>query len=140
VVGCMIAPFLGVWMGRRNGYFLLCALSLIVCLGMYLGMSEYNNGLLFVIFLAGATAASFYGWLPLYLPELFPTRVRATGQGVSFNAGRIIAAGGAWGKGYLMASVNGDYAKAGAFITLVYVVGMAVIWFAPETKGKPLPE
>lgn len=140
ILGCMIAPFLGVWMGRRKGYFLLCALSLGVCLGMYLGMTEYNSTLLFVIFLAGAVAASFYGWLPLYLPELFPTRVRATGQGISFNAGRIVAAAGALSKGYLMTWVAGDYAKAGAIITLVYVVGMGVIWYAPETKGKPLPE
>ncbi|MEI6232091.1 MAG: MFS transporter [Planctomycetota bacterium] len=140
VVGCLIAPFLGVWMGRRKGYFLLCVSSLVVCLSMYLGMNQYSNALLGVIFLAGMTAASFYGWLPLYLPELFPTRVRATGQGVAFNTGRIIAAAGALSKGYLMTSVNGDYAKAGAVITMVYFVGMISIWFAPETKGKPLPE
>ena len=39
--------------------------------------------------LLGVFTAAFYGWLPLYLPELFPTRVRATGQGLSFNFGRI---------------------------------------------------
>ncbi len=140
IAGCMLAPFLGEWMGRRWGYFLLCALSLGVCLAMYLGMTEYSMSLLCVIFFAGAVTAAFYGWLPLYLPELFPTRVRATGQGVSFNAGRIFAAAGAMTKGYLMSSVNNDYAKAGAIITLIYLVGMSVIWFAPETKGKPLPD
>ena len=39
--------------------------------------------------------AAFYGWMPLYLPELFPTRVRATGQGLCFNFGRVVAAVGA---------------------------------------------
>ncbi len=140
VVGCLIAPFLGEWLGRRAGYFLLCALSLGVCLAMYMGMTEYSVSLLCVIFAAGMVTAAFYGWLPHYLPELFPTRVRATGQGVSFNAGRIFAAIGAVTKGNLMASVNNDYAKAGIIITMIYLVGMTVIWFAPETKGKPLPE
>jgi hypothetical protein len=39
-----------------------------------------------------------------------------------------------------MASFGGSYAKAGAVITLIYIVGMVMIWFAPETRGKPLPE
>ena len=85
--------------------------------------------------------ASFYGWLPLYLPELFPTRVRATGQGFGYNFGRIIAAAGALLQSSLMTGVfHGSYAQAGATISLIYVAGMAVIWLAPETRGKPLPE
>jgi hypothetical protein len=91
-------------------------------------------------FMVGALTASFYGWLPLYLPELFPTRVRATGQGLSFNAGRILAAVGALQMGALMQTFDGSYAKAGAIITLVYVAGLFLIWLAPETKDKPLPE
>ena len=86
------------------------------------------------------TTASFYGWLPLYLPELFRTRVRATGQGVSYNSGRILAAAGAMAAGQLVAFYDGSYAASGATITLVDLAGMALIWLAPETKGKPLPE
>jgi hypothetical protein len=84
--------------------------------------------------------ASFYGWFPLYFPELFPTRARATGQGMSFNAGRVFAAAGAITQGQLVAHFNGSYAQAGAIVTLVYLLGMILIWFAPETKGKPLPD
>ena len=58
--------------------------------------------------------AAFYGWLPLYLPELFPTRVRATGQGLSFNFGRILAAVGALYMGQLISIFGGDYGPAGA--------------------------
>lgn len=68
------------------------------------------------------------------------TRVRATGQGVSFNSGRLIAAAGALVQGQLVGYFGGSYAQAGAVISLIYVVGMVTIWFAPETKGKPLPE
>jgi len=74
------------------------------------------------------------------LPELFPTRVRATGQGLAFNFGRILAALGAWKMGALMAVFDKSYAKAGSAIVMVYLLGMVLIWFAPETKDKPLPE
>jgi hypothetical protein len=42
--------------------------------------------------------------------------------------------------GQLLSFYEGSYARAGASITLVYAVGLVVIWFGPETKGKPLPE
>ena len=44
------------------------------------------------------------------------------------------------GKTTLMQHFNGSYARAGAVITLIYLVGMVVIWLAPETKDRPLPE
>jgi hypothetical protein len=84
--------------------------------------------------------AAFYGWLPLYLPEIFPTRVRATGQGLSFNFGRILASAAAFNMGQIVKMIHGNYGSAAATVTLVYLVGMVVIWFAPETKGRPLPE
>jgi hypothetical protein len=130
---------MGNWLGRRAAYCLLCVLSLGSVYLLFLGNHTYGPTMLFCTFLAGTLTASFYGWLPLYLPELFPTRVRATGQGLSYNAGRIFAALGAWQMGALMKTFEGSYAKAGAVITLIYLVGLVVIWFAPETKGKPLP-
>ena len=38
------------------------------------------------------------------------------------------------------ASMASAYAQMGVMITFVYVIGMILIWFAPETKGKPLPQ
>ena len=103
-------------------------------------VNEYGPLFLGMVCLVGGVTAAFYGWLPLYLPELFPTRMRATGQGLSFNSGRILAAVGAVEMGNLMQHYGGSYAKAGATITLVYVLGLGLIWLAPETKDKPLPE
>ena len=84
-------------------------------------------------------SAAFYGWLPLYLPELFPTAVRATGQGFGFNFGRIIAAAGNLQMANLLAAFGSDYAQACAVVAGVYVVGLVLIGFAPETKGNRCP-
>jgi MFS family permease len=140
IVGSLVAPLIGNLLGRRPTYFLLCAASLAACGVLFRAFDTYNNTFLFTVFLVGMTTASFYGWLPLYLPELFRTRVRATGQGVSYNTGRILAAAGAMVAGQLVAFYDNSYAASGATITLVYLAGMALIWLAPETKGKPLPE
>jgi hypothetical protein len=88
----------------------------------------------------GLVSAAFYGWLPLYLPELFPTRLRATGQGFGFNFGRVIAAVGVLQVGNLLALFGGDYARACGAVGLVYLIGLGLIWLAPETRGRPLPE
>ncbi len=140
VLGCLLAPLVGGWLGRRPVYFGLCLLSLILCNGLFRGFTEFSAAFLLMVGLVGFSTAAFYGWLPLYLPELFPTRARATGQGLAFNFGRILAALGAWQMGPIMAFFGKSYPKAGAAIVSVYLVGMVLIWFAPETKDKPLPE
>lgn len=140
VLGCLVAPLIGGLLGRRPVYFGLCLCSLVTCSVLFRGFHEYSAAFMGMVGLVGFTTAAFYGWLPLYLPELFPTRVRATGQGLAFNFGRILAALGAWQMGSLMAWFDKSYAKAGAAIVLIYLVGMALIWLAPETKDKPLPD
>jgi MFS family permease len=139
ITGCLIGPLVGGKLGRRPAFFGLCASSLIVCQFMYRYFDQYGTGLVCTIFLAGLCTAAFYGWFPLYLPELFPTRVRATGQGVGYNTGRIFAAIGALAAGQ-MVQYFGSYARMGHVMTLVYLVGMVMIWLGPETRGKPLPD
>jgi len=157
VLGSYCGAALGQYLSRRVTYFLLSLGSLGICAVLFrfpvsFGTPEPGDPswaawlaavdwlFLAVIFAAGFLTASFYGWLPLYLPELFPTRVRATGQGFAFNAGRIVAAAGALSMGYLMKFVfAGDYSQAGATISLIYAAGLAAIWLAPETRGRPLP-
>jgi MFS family permease len=150
-VGTIGAALAGDLLGRRITYFAMCLASLASALWLFLGNDAYGNPLLVSAFLAGACTASFYGWLPLYLPELFATNVRATGQGFGFNFGRIIAAIGALQTGALMGLFQTDqhllgitiprgYPLACSTMSLVYLVGMVFIWFAPETKGQPLPD
>jgi MFS family permease len=140
VIGCFIGPLIGGRIGRRPAYFLLCLASLITCGFLFRSIDTYGPLFLTMVLLVGGCTAAFYGWLPLYLPELFPTRVRATGQGLCYNTGRVLAAFGAVQMGHLLAYYEGSYARAGATITLVYVAGVVLIWFGPETKGHTLPE
>ncbi|MEA3208911.1 MAG: hypothetical protein QOE70_1968 [Chthoniobacter sp.] len=139
-IGSLAAPLFGLRFNRRPVYFTLCLASLVVCQVLFHAFQAVTPAFFLVVFLTGATTASFYGWLPQYLPELFPTRSRATGQGLAFNFGRILAAAGAWQMGALMNFFQKDYARAGTAISLIYLAGMLLIWFAPETRGKPLPE
>jgi hypothetical protein len=140
VVGSMAGAWLGAKAGRRWAYFSLCLGSLVACAILFRGIGHYGTAFLAMTFVVGGATAAFFGWLPLYLPELFPTRVRSTGQGFAYNAGRVFAAVGALQMGSLMRQFDGDYARAGAVITLIYAVGLGLIWLAPETKGRPLPE
>lgn len=140
IVGSLIAPLVGQRIGRRPAYFAMCVLAVASAAFLFGYVESYGPAFLVGVALVGCFATSFFGWLPLYLPELFPTRVRATAQGVAFNAGRILAAIGAWNMGHIMGWFGESYAKAGLAISMVYVLGMVLIWFAPETKDRPLPE
>jgi MFS family permease len=149
IVGTMLAALAGDWLGRRPAYCLLCFLSFLSAVYFFQFHSEYGTSFLIWAFIMGACSASFYGGLPLYLPELFPTKVRATGQGFGFNFGRILAAIGTLQMSALLprfsehktyAGIYGGIPVVCSYICAIYLVGMVLIWFAPETKGKPLPE
>jgi MFS transporter, SHS family, sialic acid transporter len=125
---------------RRIAYFSLSLLSLVACAILFRLDMRFGSPFLWATFFVGGITAGFYGLLPLYLPELFPTRVRAMGSGITFNAGRLIAALGAVFGGNLVKSFGGDIARMCSMVSLVYGLGLILIWFAPETKGKPLPD
>ena len=140
ILGAFLGSFLGTKLGRRPGFFVMCLASLAVSAWLFRDVATFGPLFLVGSFLLGLVTTTFYGWLPLYLPELFPTRIRATAQGIAFNIGRLLAAVGTVETGILMKTFHGSYARAGAVISLVYAAGLIVIWFAPETKGRPLPE
>jgi MFS transporter, SHS family, sialic acid transporter len=140
VIGTLAAAYCAEWFSRRWCYFGLCLGSLAVCAVLFRMPMQFDLTFLVLIGLAGCLTASFYGWLPLYLPELFPTRIRATGQGFAFNFGRVIAAVGALESGRLLNFFKEDYARMCSIVSLVYLVGLVLIWFCPETKGRPLPD
>jgi len=120
-------------------YALLCVGSVGSIAALYQLNDSYGPAYLWWAFLAGTITAAFYGWLPLYLPELFRTKVRATGQGFGYNFGRIIAAVGVLQLPTVMDRLHVGWQGACTAMSAVYLVGLGLIWLAPETKGRPLP-
>src|SRR6185437_14317920 len=121
-------------------YFFMSLLSLAISFHIFHDLSPADASFLPWVFVQGFCCTLYFGWLPLYLPELFPTHVRATGLGVCFNWGRIATAAGVLLGGELMLQFAGDYARVGHATCLVYGLGMAVIPFAPDTSRKQLTE
>ena len=140
ILGTIFAAVAAGRFGRRITYSVMCVASIVSALWFYNANSTFGTGFLVAAFLAGGVTASFYGFFPLYFPELFPTAVRATGQGFSFNFGRIVAAIGSLQTATLMGFFGGSFPKAGSVMAAIYVVGIFIIWLGPETKGQELPE
>ena len=94
--------------------------------------------------LMGFSQLALFGGYAIYLPELFPTRLRSTGTSFCYNMGRFVAAVGPLTLGILTSRVYADKPEpmryAGVTMCLVFLVGLATLPFAPETRGKPLPE
>lgn len=124
--------------GRRPVFGLMCLGSLILLPATYFVPHSYAEVLLLLPVLGFFSNGIFSGF-PIYLPELYPTRLRATGAGFCFNAGRIFASAAPFVTGWLVTTL-GSFNNAASTIALIYLVGLAILPFATETKDRPLPE
>src|SRR5260221_2748795 len=108
-VGAVIGSFFGAQiaarLGRRRAYALLSFGATALTLLMFLGTAPLRASFLPIVFAQGFVATLFFGWLPLYLPELFPIRVRAAGSGIAYNVGRFATAVGGFAAGWVFCAV-----------------------------------
>jgi MFS family permease len=150
--------------GRRRAFALSFALALAVVIGVFGFMSRPSHIWWMAPALGFATLTVFGGY-SIYFPELFPTRLRATGTGFCYNTARYLAAAAPFTLGALAsvfaAPAGSDLASQGMsrfsllgrlggadepiryaaiVVAGVFLLGLLVLPFAPETKGKPLPE
>ncbi len=93
----------------------------------------------------GFCQLALFGGYAIYFPELFPTRLRSTGVSLCYNVGgRLVAAGGSSVKGLLTNTVFKGFAEpmrySGIAMCAVFLLGLLVLPFAPETKDQKLPE
>lgn len=143
-IGATLGSFFGAQLasliGRRTAYFLISLGSTALTCGIFTLTTPLRPEFLWVVLCQGFVATLFFGWLPLYLPELFPTRVRATGSGIAYNVGRFATAIGVFVAGTLVGWFGGNLAKVGAVMATIYALGMIVIWFAPDTTGKTMDD
>jgi SHS family sialic acid transporter-like MFS transporter len=138
IIGSLTGGYLAGLLGRRVTYFAISLLTLVASTVIFGWMDPSHPWFFQASFVFGLVGVIYFGWLPLYLPELFPTRVRASGTGISFNTGRIVAAVVALGTGVMLKQFGGDYARIGLWTGLIYGVGMIVILFAPRTDASSL--
>lgn len=132
VIGSFTGAHLAARLGHRRSYFLISLGAVALTVAMFQFTAPLQPGFHAVVFAQGCVSTLFFGWLALYLPELFPTRVRATGSGLAYNSGRFATAVGVLFAGFLFTALGGDYARVGTICAMVYMLGVVVIWFAPD--------
>jgi MFS family permease len=138
IVGYVAFGFLADIWGRKAitiSYLVLAFLSVPM-------VFLWSNDLTTIVWAAafsGIFVSGQFTWMAAWLPELFPTRVRATATAFVFNAPRLIAWTGPLISGWLIANFGG-FSRAAVAIACIYVVGIVAALFLPETRGKPLPE
>lgn len=124
--------------GRRPVFGCMCLGSFVMLPVTYLVPTTYA-GVLLLLPLLGFFNNGIFSGFPIYLPELYPTALRATGAGFCFNAGRVLASVSPFLTGWLVTTM-GSFGRAASMVALIYLVGVVIAWFAPETKGQPLPD
>lgn len=136
--GAPFCTWIAVRFGRRQAFATAYSLALASIWLAFGGMSTGADAYWMLPFLGFSTCAIF-GVIVLYLPELFPTRLRTTGMGFSYNIARYLTAGAPILLGWLAAGAGG-YSRAALIMSSIYILGLVVVPFAPETRGKPLPD
>jgi MFS family permease len=137
IIGYISLGFLADNFGRKPVVMLFFAASLVLTFALYMWTTDLHL-LLLVAAANGFFTLGQYSWMPVWLPELFPTRMRATGMAFAFNAPRFIAFMGPLFAGMLIAQFGG-FSKMAVAFSFIYILGFVVVPFLPETKGKPLP-
>jgi len=139
-VGAIAGYLVLIWLidaiGRRWSYFLMALGSATANLFMFTQIGT-AAGMLWFAPIYGVFVIGGFGTFAVYLPELFPTRIRATGQGFCWNAARLLTAAGPVATG-LIVNAFSSAPGSGAALSAIYLVGLIAIWLGPETKGVPL--
>ena len=145
-VGGFIGTLLTIPLAKRLGrkpmfviYLGFSALSLLATFGLDLAPQLR----IYMYFFIGLTVFGIFGSFTFYLPELFPTRLRATGAGFTYNIGRVIAAGGPFFVGSVAAAGSGDPSvvlNTLFFVGFVPIIGLLGMRWVIETRGRTMPD
>jgi MFS family permease len=158
LVGMFLFTFLALRMGRRAAFGFSFVMGFCVVTVVFLKLNSLGQ-IYWMMPLVGVGAQSVFGGYSIYFPELFPTRLRATGTAVCYNVARLLTAGIIFAQAPMKGFFSGVFANPQSALTkffalfgkptpfravavvmcLIYFVGMATLIWAPETKDKPLP-
>jgi len=131
------------YLGRRLAFAICYLLAMLSTAFVFWQFSSIGD-IFWMTPMMGFCQLSLFGGFTIYFPELFPTRLRSTGTSLCYNVARFVAATGPAILGLLTSQVFKDYEEplryAGVTMCSVFLVGLLALPFAPETRGKPLPE
>jgi MFS family permease len=125
--------------GRRGAFALMHLMAFAIVPVICYVPQTYGQMLLLLPIFGFFTLGSHAGYA-VYFPELFPDRLRATGTSVCFNGGRLVAAPILWFSGVLKGMPGMDLRHAILLLSTLFLVGLVLLLFLPETRGEPLPE
>jgi MFS family permease len=158
-LGMVAFSYLAQWTGRKPA-FIVAFIGALLSTNMYFIMFKGVDQL-WMSGVMGFFQLALFAGFAIYLPELFPTRLRSTGTSFCYNVGRFLAATGPFTLGILQQRLGeaaiarlpedadkvakaaarlGAFREATSWVSLVFVLGIIVVFFLPETKGRPLPE
>lgn len=124
--------------GRRWAFFVFFLGALATVPAVFHTVRSYAHVLWLLPLLGFFTNGIFTGFA-IYFPELYPTRLRTTGAGFCFNFARVFASTGPFLTGALT-GLFGSFTRAVTAVGMIYLLGLLLLPFAPETRGRDLPE
>jgi len=129
--------------GRKPTFAMYFLAAMASTTSVFYFLTEFHQ-VFWMIPIMGFCLLSLFAGYAIYFPELFPTHLRSTGTSFCYNVGRFVAAAGPALLGLLTSAVYADTSEplryAGLTMCGIFVIGLLVLPFAPETKDQPLPE
>jgi hypothetical protein len=137
LAGMFAFTFLASVFSRRLAFLVSFAMCLATTIFVFSSLKTEMDAYWMLPLMGFAQLAVFAGY-SIYFPEIYPTRLRGTGVGFCYNTVRYLAAPFPYMLGWL--STQMGFRTAAMAMSAIYLLGMVALFWAPETKGQPLPE
>jgi len=148
-IGMLLMTKLAQSLGRKPAFVIafLCAMGATIA---FFQLFDGKEDVFWLSPIMGACQLALFAGFAIYLPELFPLRLRSTGVSFCYNVGRFVAASGPFTLGRLQSALKAGattpdakieaFRTAATYMSGIFLLGLIALIFLPETKGRALPE